>query len=180
MHPLFTRIRQSVGDLYLYRYVTQNLRFALPELTQVFREAKAHGSSCPAKDVAAHYAAIDRFLAELPARSGIETALHRFPAGRGSQCHLRPALASPRKTRLKRGPYLIRRASALGYRVRTAALFLEHYKSHRRHFDTTRSMPTGMASAIGSRRNGPTTSCFASPTAVADDSSIGTATGRGS
>jgi len=23
MHPLFTRIRQSVGDLYLYRYVTQ-------------------------------------------------------------------------------------------------------------------------------------------------------------
>jgi len=41
MHPLFTRIRQSVGDLYLYRYVTQNLRFSLPELTPLFRVAQA-------------------------------------------------------------------------------------------------------------------------------------------
>jgi hypothetical protein len=121
----------------LYRYVTQNLRFALPELTQVFREAKAHGVVMPGgKDVAAHYAAIDRFLAELPARSGIEPRCIAFLLDADRYAIYDPRLASPRKDPAEARAYLIRRASALGYRVADLQpLFLEHYKSHRRHFD---------------------------------------------
>jgi hypothetical protein len=47
-----------------------------------------------------------------------------------------PRLASPRKDPAEARAYFIRRASALGYRVADLQpLFLEHYKSHRRHFD---------------------------------------------
>jgi hypothetical protein len=137
IHPLFTRVRQSVGDLYLFRYVTQNLRFTLPELAGVFREAKARGLAAPIeKEAAAQYAAVDRFLAELPRRSGIEPRCIAFLLDGDRYAIYDPRLASPMADLPEARAHFIRKASELGYRVADMQpLFREHYKSHRRHFD---------------------------------------------
>jgi hypothetical protein len=137
MHPVFTRIRQSVGDLYLYRYVTQNLRFNLPELAPVFREAKARGLAAPIeREAAAQYAVVDRFLAELPKRSGIEPRCIAFLLDGDRYAIYDPRLASPPADLPEARAHFIRRAAELGYRVADLQpLFREHYKSHRRHFD---------------------------------------------
>ena len=136
-HPSFNRIRQSVGDLYLYRYVTQNLRFTLPELTGVFREAKVRGLAAPIEtEAAAQYAAVDRFLAELPRRSGIEPRCIAFLLDGDRKAIYDPRLASPTADLPEARAHFIRRASELGYRVADMQpLFRGHYESHRRHFD---------------------------------------------
>ena len=137
MYTLLTRIRQSVGDLYLYRYLTQNLRFALPELAPVFREAKARGLAAPIeKEAAAQTAGVDRFLAELPRRSGIEPRCIAFLLDGDRYAIYDPQLASPPADLPEARAHFIRKASELGYRVADMQpLFREHYKSHRRHFD---------------------------------------------
>jgi len=136
-HPLFNRIRQSVGDLYLYRYVTQNLHFRLPELAPVFREAKARGLAAPIeKVVAAQYAAVDRFLAELPRRSGIEPRCIAFLLDGDRYAIYDPRLAFPLVDLPEARVHFIREASELGYHVADMQpLFREHYESHRRRFD---------------------------------------------
>jgi len=137
MYPMFTRIRQSIGDLYLYRYVTQNLRFTLPELTPVFREGKARGIAAPIeKSAAAQYAVVDRFLADLPGRSGIEPRCIAFLLDGDRYAIYDPRLATPPADLPEAKAYFIRKASQLGYRVEELQpLFREHYKNHRRHFD---------------------------------------------
>ncbi len=137
MHPLFTRIRQSVGDLYLYRYVTQNLRFSLPELTPLFRVAQAQRLATPIeKEAAAQYAVVDRFLDELPGRSGIEPQCIALLLDGDRYAIYDPRLASPRKDLPEARAYLIRKASELGYRLADMQpLFREDYKRHQRHFD---------------------------------------------
>jgi hypothetical protein len=137
MHPMFTRIRQSVGDLYLYRYVTQNLRFTLPDLAPAFREAKARGPAVPAENEAVvQHAAIDHFLAELPGRSGIEPRCIAFLLDGDRYAIYDPRLASPRKDPAEARSYFMRKASELGYRIADMnPVFQEHYRSHRRHFD---------------------------------------------
>jgi hypothetical protein len=134
MHPLFTRLRQSVGDLYLYRYVTQNLRFGLPELAPAFR-ARATAVSLE-EGVAAQSAVIDRFLAELPGRSGIAPRCIAFLLDADRYGIYDPRLALPPKDLVEARAYFILRASELGYRVADMQpLFREHYKIHRHHFD---------------------------------------------
>jgi hypothetical protein len=137
IYTLLTRIRQSVGDLYLYRYLTQNLRFTLPELAPVFREAKARGLAAPIeKEAAAQTAGVDRFLAELPRRSGIEPRCIAFLLDGDRYAIYDPRLASPLADLPEARTHFIRKASELGYRVADMQpLFREHYKSHRRHFD---------------------------------------------
>jgi hypothetical protein len=137
IYPLFTRVRQSVGDLYLYRYVTQNLRFALPDLARVFREAKARRIAAPIeKKAAAQYAVVDRFLAELPGRTGIEPRCVAFLLDGDRYAIYDPRLASPPVDLPEAKAYFIRKASELGYRVADMQpLFREHYNRHRRHFD---------------------------------------------
>jgi hypothetical protein len=137
MHPLLTRVRQSVGDLYLFRYATQNLRFTMPELAPVFREAKARGLAAPVgKEVAAQFAAVDRFLAELPGRSGIEPRCIAFLLDGDRFGIYDPRLASPLVDLPEAREHFIRKASALGYRVADMQpLFRQDYKIRRRHFD---------------------------------------------
>jgi hypothetical protein len=137
MYPLLTRIRQSVGDLYLYRYLTQNLRFTLPDLAPVFREARARNVAVPVeKEAAEQFAVVDRFLAELPRRSGIEPRCIAFLLDGDRYAIYDPRLASPQADLPEARAHFIRRASALGYRVADLQpLFREDYKNRRRHFD---------------------------------------------
>ena len=134
---LLQRIQQGVRDIRLYRYVTQNLRFTFPELAPVFREAKAHGSAVPVgQQETAQYAVVDRFLAELPGRSGIEPRCIAFLLDGDRYALYDARLASPLADLPEARAYFMRRASELGYRVADLQpLFREHFKRHRRHFD---------------------------------------------
>jgi len=137
MYPLLTRIRQSVGDLYLYRYVTQNLRFTLPKLVPLFREAKAREPAAPIEQgPAVQDAAVDRFLLDLPGRTGIEPRCIAFLLDGDRYSIYDPRLASPPADQPEARAHFIRKASELGYRVADMQpLFREHYKRDRRHFD---------------------------------------------
>jgi hypothetical protein len=132
-HPWLTRVRQSVGDLYLFRYVTQNLRFTLPQLGPVFREAKA---AVPAQETGAQYAAVDRFLADLEAGSGIPTRCIVFLMDGDRYAIYDPRLAAAPADLPEARAYFMRRAAALGYRVADLEpVYREHFRLHARHFD---------------------------------------------
>ncbi|HET7766807.1 MAG TPA: hypothetical protein VFK92_17105 [Burkholderiales bacterium] len=133
VHPWLTRVRQSVGDLYLFRYVTQNLRFSFPPLGSVFREAKA---AVPAQEAGAQYAAVDRFLADLEAGSGIPTRCIAFLMDGDRYAIYDPRLATARADPPEARAYFMRRAAALGYRVADLEpVYREHFMLHGRHFD---------------------------------------------
>jgi len=135
-NSLIRRIRQSVGKIHLYRYLRNNLRFTPPEWPPVFREAKARAPAAPGQVAAAQHAAVDRFLAELPGRSGIEPRCIAFLLDGDRYAIYDPRRAFTPADLPEARAYFIRRAVELGYRVADLQpLFREHFARHRRHFD---------------------------------------------
>jgi hypothetical protein len=129
IHSWLTRVRQSVGDIYLFRYVTQNLRFALPSLGQ------APAAPAAAPD-ATQLAAVDRFLADLPRRSGVAPGCIALLLDGDRYAIYDPRLATAPADLAEARAYLIRRAGELGYRVADLApVFREHYGRDGRRFD---------------------------------------------
>jgi len=136
LHPLLRRVRQSMGDIYLFRYATRNLRFTFPALGSVFREAKAGVAAPTDREAAEQYAVIDRFLADLPGQSGIEPHCVAFLLDADRYAIYDPRLASATLDLPQARAYLMRRAAELGYRVADLEpLFRAHFKRYRRHFD---------------------------------------------
>jgi hypothetical protein len=135
VHLWLRLIRQSVGDIYLFRYATQNLRFTFPELGAIVREAKAQEPPAE-REAAAQRAAVDRFLADLPGLSGIEPRCIALLVDGDRYAIYDPRLASAPADLPEARAYLMRRASDLGYRVADLEpLFREHFERHRRRFD---------------------------------------------
>jgi len=136
-NSLSRRFRRAVGEIHLYRYVMQNLRFNPPELAFAFGEAKAGAPAAPARNsAAAQYAVVDRFLAELPKRSGIEPRCIAFLLDGDRYSIYDPRLAFGQADLPEARAYFVRRASELGYRVADLQpLFREHFARYRRHFD---------------------------------------------
>jgi len=136
-NSLLERMQQGAREVRLYRYLTQNLRFTLPELASLFREARAQGPAEPVeKQATAQYAVVDRFLAELPGRSGIEPRCIAFLLDGDRYALYDPRLASPPADLPGARAYFLRRASELGFHVADLQpLFRDHFKRHRRHFD---------------------------------------------
>jgi hypothetical protein len=88
------------------------------------------------REAAAQYAVVDRFLADLPGRSGIEPSCVAFLLDGDRYAIYDPRLArTPADLREARA-YFMRRAAELGYRVADLEpLFRAHFKRYRRHFD---------------------------------------------
>jgi hypothetical protein len=79
---------------------------------------------------------VDRFLTELPRRSGIQPHCIAFLLDGDRYAIYDPRLASPPADLPEARAHFIRKATELGYGVADMQpLFREHYKSHRRHFD---------------------------------------------
>jgi hypothetical protein len=135
-NSLARRIRQSVGEIHLYRYLRNNLRFTVPELPAVFREAKSRPAAAPAQAASAQRAVVDRFLAELPRRSGIKAHCTAFLLDADRYAIYDPRLAYAPEDLPEVRAYFIRKATELGYRVADLEpVFREHYEHNRRHFD---------------------------------------------
>jgi len=134
-HPWFTRARRSVGDLYLFRYVTQNLRFTLPSPGSLFREARAEPPPEPERE-SAQYAAVDRFLADLPGRSGIAPRCIALLVDGDRYAIYDPRLASTPADLPEAKAYFLHKAEELGYRVADLEpVYREDFARHHRHFD---------------------------------------------
>jgi len=133
-HPWLARARKSVGDLYLFRYVTQNLRFTLPSLGTLFREAYAQPD--PRRSAAAQHAAIDRFLADVPLRSGIAARCIAILMDGDRYAIYDPRLASVPADPPEARAYLLARARKLGYTVADLEpVYRARYARDHRHFD---------------------------------------------
>jgi hypothetical protein len=131
------RLRWTIGEIRLSRYVSQNLRFTLPGFAPLFREAKARAPDASDEpDARAQFAAVDRFLAELPGRSGIEPRCIAFLLDGNRYGIYDPRRAFGEADLPEARAYFIRRALELGFRVADLQpVFGEHYRLHRRHFD---------------------------------------------
>jgi|SRR5262245_34801344 len=135
-HPWLTRARKSVGDLYLFRYATQNLRFVLPSPGSMFREAHAQSPVLPATEVAVRHAAIDRFLSDLPARSGVPPRCTALLVDGDRYAIYDPRLATAQVDPPEARAYFMRRATELGYRVADLEpVFRDDFARRHRHFD---------------------------------------------
>jgi len=133
-HPWFTRLRHSVGDLYLFRYVTQNLRFTPPSLGSLLREAQAQPLATP--NATTEYAAVDRFLAALPRQSGIRPQCVALLVDGDRYAIYDARLAAAPADSPQARAYFMRRAAEIGYRVADLEpVFRDEFAHGHRHFD---------------------------------------------
>lgn len=136
--PLLKRVRYSIGEIHLYRYLTSNLRFSAPDFRRILAALKPReeGGGSKAQAAPAHYAVVDHFLSELPRRSGIESRCIAFLLDADRYAIYDPRLASTPKDEPELRGYFVRRAAELGYHVSDLRpLFSEDFAKHRRHFD---------------------------------------------
>src|SRR5882672_6512614 len=134
LHPWLNRVRRSVGDLYLFRYATQNLRFTPPSLGSLVREAQAQPLAAP--DATAEYAVVDRFLTDLPRRAGIRPQCVAFLVDADRFGLYDPRHPTPPADLPEAKAYFLRRAAELGYRVADLEpMYGAHFRRHRRYFD---------------------------------------------
>lgn len=134
------RIRKSVGDFALYRYLQVNLQFAPKNLVNVFQKQKepavqVHATPSPEK-IRAQQKVADWFLAELPSALGIPPECIVFLVDSDRYAIYKADLASPRKDSPQVRQHFITRARQLGFKLRDLdPVFRQLYAQNQTKFD---------------------------------------------
>ena len=134
------RIRESIGDSALYRYVYSNLRFSPDQVLRSLNtpsDGNGDGDKKGPNDLSRSQAVVDVFLGEFSARSGIpvQCTVFLFDTDRADiydKSHQRAA----GKDTDELTAYFAARARRAGYQVvELRPLFVSHYGRYQQRFD---------------------------------------------
>lgn len=134
----FKKIRESIGDIAIYRYFQANLQFSLDNVVKVFRHAPVSnvGSGRAVNDVRRQRQVADWLLAELPAGLRLAPECIVFLMDSDRYALYKPDLASARKDSPEVRRHFIERAQKLGFKVSDLdSVFRKRYAQDQTKFD---------------------------------------------
>ena len=140
-HPLFgdtvfKRIRKSVGEVWLYRYLEANLGFSRERFWRWLNGKPSAAAEQPKRDFLRLHPVVDYFLDELPIALAVPPRCVVFLLDSDRYAIYKPELATKRKDPPDLRNYFIEQARARGYRaVDLDPLFRSAYADRKMKFD---------------------------------------------